>query len=242
MNAKRKQCEELIYSVLDTVDKTHTNSDYYRGIFSKMSDDDFLEFCKRRLPFRFHQEVFKIEPKMPDIFDAFKILDKPLLEKVKLPYVYRNDKGEPVESKEALVIYIHIKRIKQMITKKNNTALNIDKRDMKTGLLVSDDKGAKETDREFESLAIMGLDYTMDEFARPKGDAMEAKAQMSNVILTKGYVSEADLNIPRNDSIGKNLLNAYLIGAHIHSNLIDINYMTPLTAENRQKAIKRETE
>ena len=88
----------------------------------------------------------------------------------------------------------------------------------------------------------MGLDYTMDEFARPKGDAMEAKAQMSNVILTKGYVSEADLNIPRNDSIGKNLLNAYLIGAHIHSNLIDINYMTPLTAENRQKAIKRETE
>lgn len=178
---------------------------------------------------------------MADIFKAFSILKKPLLEKVKLPYVYVNDDGTPVESKECLVIYIHIKRMKQMITKKNNTALNIDKRDMKTGLLVSDDKGAKETDREFESLAVMGLDYTMDEFARPKGDAMEAKAQMSNTILTKGYVSEKDLTIPRNDSIGKNLLNVYLIGAHIHSNLIDINYMTPLTAEDRQKAIKRES-
>ena len=239
MNAKRKQCEELIYSVLDTVDKTHTNSDYYRGIFSKMSDDDFVEFCKRRLPFRLHQEVFKIEPKMPDIFDAFKILDKPLLEKVKLPYVYRNDKGEPVESKEALVIYIHIKRMKQMITKKNNTALNIDKRDMKTGLLVSDDKGAKETDREFESLAVMGLEWTMDEFARPNADAMGAVSQMSNTILSKGYVSASDLQISSDDSIGKNLFNTYLIGSHIMSNLIDIDYMTPFTAKNKQRKIER---
>ena len=60
---------------------------------------------------------------------------------------------------------------------------------MKTGLLTGDDKGGKETDREFESLATMGLEYTMDEFARPKADAMDAMAQMSNAILTKGFVS-----------------------------------------------------
>lgn len=231
MNKKRQQAEELIYKVMDAADVTGTNSDYYKKLFANMSDDDFMEFCKRRLPFRFHNQVFKVEPKMYEIVEAFKVLNKPLLERVKLPYVYKNAKGEPIESQECMVIYIHLKRMKQMLTKKNHMSMNIEKRDMKTGLLTSDDKGGKETDREFESLATMGLEYTMDEFARPKADAMDAMSQMSNEILTKGYVSSDDIVVKRNDSLGKNLLNAYLIGAHIHSNLIDTDYITPLTAK-----------
>lgn len=234
MNKQREKAEKLIYDVLDTADKTHTNSDYYKKLFATMSDNDFTEFCKRRLPFRFHTQVFKVEPKMSDIIDAFKVLKKPLLERVKLPYVYTNENGEPIESEECMVIYIHLKRMKQMLTKKNHTSINIEKRDMKTGLLTSDDKGGKETDREFESLATMGLDYTMDEFARPKADAMDAMSQMSNTILSKGYVSMEDLNITKTDSLGKNLLNAYLIGAHLHSNLVDIDNITPLTAKRNK--------
>jgi len=234
MNKQREKAEKLIYDVLDAADKTHTNSDYYKKIFATMSDNDFMAFCKRRLPFRFHTQVFKVEPKMYDIVDAFKVLDKPLLERVKLPYVYTNEDGEPIESEECMVIYIHLKRMKQMLTKKNHTSINIEKRDMKTGLLTSDDKGGKETDREFESLATMGLDYTMDEFARPKADAMDAMAQMSNEILAKGYVSQEDLNVSRTDSLGKNLMNVYLIGAHLHSNLVDIDYVTPLTAKRNK--------
>ncbi len=233
MNANRQKAEELIYKIYDTVDPSKTNSDYYRKIFATMSDQDFMKFCKRRLPFRFHNSVFKVEPKMYDIIDAFKVLDKPLLEKVKLPYVYKNSKGEPVETQECMVIYIHLKRMKQMLTKKNNTAMSIDKRDMKTGRLLGEDKGGQETDREFESLATMGLDWTMDEFARPKADAMSAVSQMSNSILANGFVSDKDLQIPNDDSLGKNMLNAYLLGAHIASNLIDIDYMTPYTAKNR---------
>lgn len=240
LKEQRDKAEALIYKVLDTVDKSKTNSDYYRKIFANMTDEDFLKFCKRRLPFRFHQELFTIEPKMHEIFDAFKVLGKPLLEKVKLPYVYTNQDGVPVESQEALVIYIHMKRMKQMLTKKNNTAMNIEKRDMKTGLLVGEDKGGKETGREFESLAVMGLEYTMDEFARPKADAMSAMSQMANTIMSKGFVSMDDIQIAKDDSLGKNMLNVYLIGAHIHSNLVDIDYYTPYTARNKQHQIERE--
>ena len=132
-----------------------------------------------------------------------------------------------------------MKRMKQMLTKKNSTAINIEKRDMKTGLLTGEDKGGKETDKEFESLATMGLEYTMDEFARPKADAMSAMTQMSNVIMSKGFVSQSDLQISKDDSLGKNMLNVYLMGAHIHSNLVDIDYMTPHTAKNKQQQIVR---
>lgn len=232
MNAKRQKAEELIYKVFDAVDKTHTNSDYYKKLFSSMSDSDFEKFCKRRLPLRFHIKVFDVEPKMPDIINAFKVLGKPLLEKVKLPHVYEKD-GVPIESEECLVIYIHLKRMKQMATNKNHASINIEKRDMKSGLLTSDDKGGKETDREFESLATMGLYYTMDEFARAKADSMEAMDQMSAAILAKGYVEDADITVASDDSLGKNLMNVYLMGAHIHSNLVDIDYMNPLTAKNR---------
>lgn len=231
MNAQRQKAEELIYKIYDTVDKTHTNSDYYKKIFATMSDKDFEEFCRRRLPFRFHNKVFEVEPKMYDIIDAFKVLNKPLLERVKLPYVYKNSKGEPVETQECLVLYIHLKRMKQMITKKNHVSINTEKRDMKTGLLVGEDKGGKETDREFESLATMELNYTMDEFARAKADALDAANQMSAAILSKGFVEDSDIRLKTSDSIGKNLFNVYLLGAHIHSNLVDTNYMTPFTAK-----------
>ena len=69
---QRQQVEELIYSVFDKVDKTHTNSDYYRQIFSKMDNDQFYKFFQRRLPLRFHEDAFKIQPTMYDICDTFK--------------------------------------------------------------------------------------------------------------------------------------------------------------------------
>ena len=239
MNPKRKKAEEVIYKTYDEIDPSHVMSDYYKKIISNQSDEEFMEFCSRKLPFRVHTKVFIREPSMNNIVKAFKFLGVPLMEPVKLPYVYINKDGEPVETQEAMVIYIHLKRLKQMNTIKSHVSMNIDKRDMKTGLLTGEDKGGKETDREFESLATMGLYHTRDEFARPKADAMGAMAQMSNAILNKGYVSEEDITVLKNDSLGKNLWNAYLIGAHIHSNLIDTDYMTPYTAKNRKQFIRR---
>lgn len=141
MNANRQKAEELIYKVMDTLDKEGYNSSYYKTLFAKMSDTQFMEFCKRNLPFRFHTKPFVIEPKMYDIEDALKILGVPLLEKVALPYLYVDKNGNPVWSKECMVIYIHVKKMKQFITKKNSTPTGIDNRDMKSGLLVSFDKG-----------------------------------------------------------------------------------------------------
>ena len=52
MTKQRAEAEEIIYRVLDEIEKTqgtHINSDYYRQIFSTMSDDDFMKFFKRSL-------------------------------------------------------------------------------------------------------------------------------------------------------------------------------------------------
>ena len=90
---------------------------------------------------RFHTKPFEVEPTMTDINNALKVVGTPLLQKVALPYLYVNQNGEPVWSKEAMVIYIHIKKMKQFLTKKNSVPLSIESRDMKSGLLTSHDKG-----------------------------------------------------------------------------------------------------
>lgn len=236
---KRNEIEALIYKVFDTVDKTGMNSEYYKRLFADMSDNDFYKFLQRRLPFRFHTELFTVEPKMYEIFDAFKVLDKPLLEKVNVPHVYQNEAGIPVQTKECVVVYIHLKRLKQTVAKKTHIAIDIEHRDMRTGLLNNVDKGGKETDREFESLAVMGLEYNMDEFSRPRADALKAVSQMNNVISSKGYVSEKDIDVEKDDSLAKNMLNVYLLGAHIMSNLVTEDYMTPYTLKQKQQAIER---
>lgn len=240
---QREEAEIFIYTVLDKAeasDGTHLNSDYYRQLFSTMTDEDFYNFfAKRRLPLRFHMEAFKHEPKFYDIVNALNFMKVPLFQRVNLPYVYRNKDGKPVQSQIAMICHDHLKRMKQMGALKSHTAPSIAKRDMKTGLLVGEDKGGKETDREFESLATMGLEYTSDEFARPKADAMEAKAQMRAAILANGYVSDKDIDVANYDSIGKNIFNVYLLGSHIYSNLVDIDYTTPLTAKNKQRRIER---
>ena len=233
----RKEVEELIYKVYDTIDKTHKNSDYYRQLFSTMDDNTFYNFFKRRLPLRYHYDLFENETTMQPLFKAFKILNKPLLERVNMPYVYRNKDGVPIQSKECLVIYINIKRMKQMVSEHSKNSMKIEKRDLKTGLLTGDDKGAKETDREFESLVAYDLDYTIDEFSRFRADALDAAHKANTVILNKGSLSEKDFNVATDDSIGKKLINTYLMAANIHSNILDTNYMTPYTAKNRQRQI-----
>lgn len=238
-NQKRKEVELFLYNLLDIVDPSHINSDYYREIFAKMNNDDFYHFFERRLPIRFHYDVFKIEPKMYQIVDAFKFMNKPLLEKLNLPHVYKDKNGKPIQSQECLVLYIHIKRMKQLVAAKSHVALNTEKRDMKTGLLSGKDKGAKQTDREFESLAAFGLEYTMDEFSRFRADAMRSGSEVNNIILNKGFVSDKDFRVEKDDSLAKNMLNVYLLAANIHTNLVDEEYMTPYTARNRQRQIER---
>lgn len=234
--SKREKAEKLIYDVMDAVDKTHTNSDYYKQLFAGMSDEQFYNFFRRRLPIRFHQSAFKIEPKMYEIVEAFKIMNVPLFERVNLPYLYKDEDGTPIQSKEALVMYIHVKRMKQLLSKKTNTAIHINDRDMKTGLLLNHDKGGKTSDREFEAAAIFNLDWTMDELARPRADGMISKEKLYATIAEKGFVTAEDVEVEPWESSAQAMFYSYLIGANIISNLngAENGYINPHTIANRK--------
>lgn len=241
MTEKRKKAEELIYKIMDILDKTGANTNYYKELFGPMSDKQFTEYMKKDFPFRFHTRPFEIEPSMIDINEACKELGVPLLEKVYMPFLYTNEDDKAVNSKECLVGYVPLKKMKQFITKKNAMSTDITERDMKSGLLVSFDKNGKTSDREMEALAVMSLDNTMLELSRPRADSMDAKSRMYSTINTLGMVSMKDIPIDIDDSLSKNLMNTYLIGSLLNSNLVNQDYYLPYTLKQRQKKVERES-
>lgn len=242
MNAQRRKAEDLILRYFDAVDKTGENTAYYKAIFSKMSDAEFSKFTARPLPYRFHTKPWVVEPKMQDIKDGLDVLGVPLTEPVYMGFLYKDKKGNPIKSKPAVVIPIHLKKMKQFIVKKNKTTGGIDERDFKTGLLVYHDKGGKTSDREMEGFIAMNMNQTMKELSTFRADAMNAKTVAYATISTTGMVSMDDIPLEQADFVSKNTLNYYLLGAGIYTNIINQDYLLPSTVKNRQRRVTREVE
>ena len=113
MTAQRKKAEALIYKFFDAMDPTKANSNFYKEMFSKMSDNQFMEFCKRRLPFRLQTTAFERELNPDKCIKSLKAINVPVLEKITLPSIYTNSDGVPVNSNnEALVGYLNLKKLK----------------------------------------------------------------------------------------------------------------------------------
>lgn len=240
MNAQRLKAERLIYEVMDILDKSGRNTDFWKEEFSKMSDAQFKSYISNDFPFYFQTGAFK-EPSMKQIVQTLDKINVPLLERLYMPYKYKDKNGRPMKTKECLVVYLPIKRMKQLLTKKNGMSISTKTRDMKTGLLTGIDKNGKESDREFESLAICGLDNSIKEFSRSRADSMNDKSVMNNTINNLGQVYLKDLPDDPTDSLSKNLLSTYFIGAQLYTNLVNEDYMTPYTMSLKQKKIERES-
>lgn len=239
MNANRKKAEALIYKMFDALDPTGANSQFYKQMFSKMSDEEFLNFCKRRLPFRAQTTAFEREINPEKCIAALNVLNVPVLEKMTDPGMYKNKDGTPVSSTyEAMIGYINLKKLKQFVTKKSGYNTNIDIRNPKTGQIVGNSKGV-ESDRELETLMLQNMDNVAKEFTRAKADDMEAKNKMYNQINTTGQVSLKDIQSPKTSQVARNTVDAYLIGSGLMSNLLEEDYMTPYTAANKRMRIEK---
>lgn len=238
-NKQRDEIEFMLIQFMDQLDKTGQNSDYLKEHFAKMSNAQFEKWLRKDYPLQFQVRAFDIEPKFKDYQDAAKVLGIQLMEKVALPYLHTNEQGEPILSKPALIMYIHMKPMQQIITKKNKISTDIDDRDMKNGRLNTHDKGAQTSDKEMECLAIAGMYHTMQEFSTIKADAMDAKSQAYAQITATGILSEDDYEISKQDSIARNLISSYLLGAHLDSNLVNEQGYTPYTLKEKKLRSQR---
>ena len=130
--------------------------------------------------------------------------------------------------------------MKQFIVKKNHVSTSINDRDYKTGLLVYHDKGGKTSDRELEGLIAMEMTETMKELTTFRADAMDAKSIAYSTIASTGQVKMSEIPVDQTDFTSKNTLNYYLLGSSLYTNIINQDYMLPITVKRRQRRVTRE--
>lgn len=241
MFKKRKEVEEMVYKVMDLLDPTKQNSQFYKAKFAKMNDKQFMNFFSQDFPLKFQTRLFEIEPSMKQISDTLDYIHVPMIEQMNLPFEYRAKDGTPVKSDDALILYVPIRKVKQFLSKKNSMSTNISNRDMKSGLLQTVDKNGNTSDREMESLAVMGLDASMKELATYRADSMNAKDEFYSMINTTGIVRQSDVDVETSDSLARNELNVYLLGAGLNSNLINEGNYLRHTLTSRGRKTERES-
>ena len=125
---KRKQMSSLIYKFFNAMDKSKTNTNYYRDLFEPMTDKEFDKWFKE---FFMDEKAFLILSicdyehtlKIEDIEDGAKVLNIPLFEDVYDPHLTM-DKDNVVCTKEPVPVgYLNIKRTQQTVSKKNGINL-----------------------------------------------------------------------------------------------------------------------
>lgn len=230
MNEKRKKIEALVYKVFDQLDKTKANTKKYRDFFNKMTDKEFDTWAKKFLESNDNLQLeilpWKNEPSMDDIQACAKSIGLPLEE-----YVYFRHEGDKDENGERKVVrsrdkccvgYISVRRLQQILSKKNSYTTDISKRNSLTNTVTGDSQVARSGDAETNSLVTLGCDLSNKELLGFRADDANAKTLAYQLIARDGYVKMKDLEQVEDISSKAtlNTLSAYLTSVGIHNDLL----------------------
>jgi len=239
--AKRKKMEDLIYGTFNILDKTGKNTQKYKERYSKMSNEQFDKEMKKFLNnpdayFYLEIEPYAVEVSMKEAQKAADFLKVPLFEHVIMPFA--NPEGDPVVTQQPVLTgYIHIKRVQQMVSKKNSMSIHIGQRNPKTGMVSGDDKNARASDVENIALIAVGAKDSMKELIGARSDDLRAKTEMLKRIKDDGYVSLEDIPSNKTDKVALNTLDVFFTCAGLKTNLVTDGLALPRTLNNLNKDV-----
>lgn len=223
--SKRERITSLVLETLKKLDKTNLNVDKYKKLYESMSDEEFNKYMTNFVNDKDHNFYLEIlpnknEPSIYQIEDAMEFLGIPENE-----YVYfRHDghKDDPIRTREKVPVGpLTVRRLQQILSKKNTYSLDISNRSSKTGQVQADNKIARISDSELYGLTVFGADAAIKEFFSARADNMVAKRDMYSKISKYGYVYLDELESDINQNQTVNTINTYMLGAGIKSDMIE---------------------
>jgi hypothetical protein len=232
--------EKYIYDVFDRLDPSHTNTDFYRSFFSKLTDKEFDSFFKKFFDDKnafltWHITPYENDMEVENIEKAAKFMNVALWDYVVWPYGIGDDNKPIVTPYKVPIGYINEKRVQQTAIKKNKTSIDTSMRDAKTNQVVSRDKNGRESIDENYALATYGAYATMKEFMSFRADDSVMKEAAYSAIRNNGYVSMEDLPDHIENKAALNMLDAYMISMGLKTDLVTDGYLT-------LKSLKKEKE
>jgi hypothetical protein len=226
MDDKRKKIEDLIYKTFNLLDLTGLNTKKYKEYFKKMTDKDFSKWLNGFLSSDDYLQLevlpYKNEPSFDDIEKAAAFLKVPLEEYVYYKHEGSSD-GTPVRSRDKVCTgYISVRRLQQILSKKNSYTTDISKRSSMFGTVSGESQIARESDAETNSLITLGADITLKELLSERADNTNRKTLMYNTIARDGFVRQKDLDVVEDlaDKTTLNTFEVYLVGSGLETDLL----------------------
>jgi len=231
--AKRQKIEILVLETVKRLDNPKmANLKRFQGLFKTMSDDEFEVWANTmghdlddtiqmfQLPFE--------EMKMTQIKHAADYLNIPLEE-----YIwYKHNDPQGIRTKMKVPVgYLYIKRVQQLLVKKNRYAFDTEDTTLKTGTVKGESKVASLSDPEAFALTALNADKALEEFLGPRADNQSKKQDMYRQIARDGYTTLETLENDITRSTTLNTVNVYLLGAGIKSDLITRGLKTSFSQE-----------
>ncbi len=242
----RKEVEDLVYTFMDMFDPSGKSRNIWKEQFDAHPDDkDFVNFIRSILNDEqryFSPEIAAFDKeRQPKLSNYKKIADfigVPLEEYVVLPYM-NTDTGTSKEITTPTPVpvgYLHMKRMQQIVRKKNKLTLEADKRDQRTGQVIAEDKGGRLSDADMYSLVTIGAEPVLKEFYGPRADSEEAREKMYKSMREGTRLPRlSDLPDKKSDKVALNTLNVYIMGAGLMSDVIRKDYVLPITVKDMTK-------
>lgn len=242
---KRKQIETTILKTFSLFDKTGKNTEKWKAKFKTMSNNDFDNWMKKLatndkegIPIEILPMVN--ESKLSDIKDAADYLGVELEQYIYYPH---EDKENPVRSAYKVpILALPLKRLQQVISKKNSMTTDITQRNAMTGQLTSDSRISRISDSETYAMTVIGADNSLKELMSARSDNMESKMLMYNQIATQGYVNLEDIqsqDIEASQTV--NTVDVFFLGACVKTDLITPTLELPRTLKNKNKKVLTRT-
>lgn len=244
-SAFKKEVMSLISTFMSGFDPSGKSTELWNKKLGSLDDKSFVKEVKAILdnPKRwFSPEIAAFDRKSQPKFESYKKLAKllgiELEEYVVLPYMNENTTvaSPTVTLTKVPVGFLHIKRLQQLVRKKNKTAMSIDSRDARNGQVRGDDKGARITDADMYALSVFNAEPIMKELYGPRADSKDAKEKLYDAIRKGDRLPRlADLPNDLEDKVSLNTLNNYILGATLVTDLLSDTYMLPITKSDMIK-------
>lgn len=251
--SKRKEIEDTIYKFYHLLDPTDINKTEWENKLSGMSDEKFDKFIKDFLKddnkhFKINIKPYYNDLEMKNIKKTLDFLKVPMFEKIALPF--ENEEIQYIDENGDLqsagtdeywtqvkvpVGYVHIKRLQQMVSKKNSMSTDTSKRSAITGQVTGDDKNSRVSDMENIALITLDSPEIMKEMLCAKSDDFKMKTEMLNQIKNTGMVDLSNIKSNPQDKVALNTLDVYFICAGIKTDLITDGLLLKSTMDKINK-------
>lgn len=245
---KRIEIQKAVYKLMDEIELTEDelakgvksyNRQEWERKFSQMSDNDFNKFMlkikeTRGYNFSFEANSLTSKNKMR-INKIHQIAEKygiPLTEYVIFPHKNKDNLDNPMVSKTPLpIIMVTVKRLQQMLAKKNKTTSDSNVVNPVTGQVTGDSKAARLSSPQTYSLITTGQENSVREYLSVRADDNHAKREMFKEIETTGkaHLSNYDISTVNKSSV--QTMEVFLKSAGLRSNILK-----DTTAYNNKKS------